>query len=63
MSSLVPLQFFLLKLQLQHDGAQLHVKVVRPLELPLIMLANVQGVPGRGETKLQLMSLCNSIET
>lgn len=32
-------------LQLQHDGAQLHVQIVSPLELPLIVLSNIQGMP------------------
>lgn len=29
-------------LQLQHDGAQLHVQIVGPLELSLIVLSNIQ---------------------
>lgn len=29
-------------LQLQHDGAQLHVQIVGPLELSLVVLANIQ---------------------
>lgn len=45
MHSFAPLQLFLFELQLQHDGTELHVKVVSPLQFPLIVLANVQSMP------------------
>lgn len=53
---LAPLQLFLLQLQLQHDSAELHVKVVRPLQFPLIVLTDVQSMPEK--KKMMLMSLC-----
>lgn len=56
MDLFVPLQLFLFELQLQHDSAELHVKVVSPLQFPLIVLANVQSMPEK--KKRLLMSLC-----
>jgi len=53
----VPLQLFLFELQLQHDRAELHVKVVRSIQLPLVVLADVQSMPWEKEKRL-LMSLC-----
>lgn len=47
----VPLQLFLFELQLQHDSAELHVKVVSPLQFPLIVLANVQSMPEKKKKK------------
>ena len=43
--SLVPLQLFLFELQLEHYGVELHVEVVGFLQLPLVVLADVQRVP------------------
>lgn len=37
----LPLQLFLLQLQLQHDSTQLHVQVVSSLQLPLVVLADI----------------------
>lgn len=42
----VPEQLPLLELQLQHEGVQLHVQVVGSLQLPLVVLPDVQGVSG-----------------
>ena len=39
-------QLLLSDLQLQHDGAELHVEVVGSLQLPLIVLPDVQRMPG-----------------
>ena len=43
--SLIPLQLFLFELQLKHDGVELHVEVVGFLQLPLVVLTNVQRMP------------------
>ena len=39
-------EFLLSDLQLQHDGAQLHVQVVGSLQLPLIVFPDVQRMSG-----------------
>ena len=45
-------QLLLLELQLQHDGVELHVQVVGSLQLPLVVLPDVQSMPaGRGEDR------------
>ena len=38
-------QLLLLELQLQHDGVELHVQVVGSLQLPLVVLPDVQRMP------------------
>ena len=38
-------QLLLLELQLQHDGVELHVQVVGSLQLPLVVLPDVQSMP------------------
>ena len=38
-------EVLLADLQLQHDGAQLHVQVVGSLQLPLVVLPDVQCMP------------------
>lgn len=45
LGSFLPLQLFLLQLQLQHNGAQLHVEIVSSLQFPLIVLTNIQSMP------------------
>lgn len=35
-------QFFLFDFQLQHDGVELHVEIVGSLQLPLVVLPDVQ---------------------
>lgn len=43
-------------LQLQHDGAQLHVQIVSPLQLPLIVLPDIQSMPADESTASALMT-------
>lgn len=38
-------KFLLPDLQLQHDGTELHVKIVGSLQFPLIMLPDVKCMP------------------
>lgn len=38
-------ELLLSDLQLQHDGAELHVEVVGSFQLPLIVLPDIQSVP------------------
>lgn len=40
----LPEQLPLLELQLQHEGIKLHVQVVGSLQLPFVVLPDVQGV-------------------
>lgn len=46
-------QLLLSDLQLQHDGTELHVEVVGPLQLPLVVLPDVQCM-SEGVTKMQI---------
>lgn len=50
----VPLQLFLFELQLQHHSTELHVKVVSPLQLPLIVLTDVQSMPENKGRRIEL---------
>lgn len=43
-------QFFLFELQLQHDGVELHVEIVGSLQLPLVVLPDVQCMSVWGDT-------------
>lgn len=45
MADLLLVQFFFFDLQLQHNGIELHVKVVGSLQLPLVVLPDVQRMP------------------
>lgn len=47
LSDLLLVQFFFFDLQLQHDGIELHVKVVGSLQLPLVVLPDVQRMSAR----------------
>lgn len=40
-----PEQLFLFELQLQHDGVELHVEIIGPLQLSLVVFSDVQRVP------------------
>lgn len=53
------MQFFLFDFQLQHNGVQLHVQVVGSLQLPFIVLPDVQGMPeGKRRTFLYICHRC-----
>lgn len=52
----VPLQLFLLELQLQHHSTELHVKVISPLQFPLIVLTDVQSMPENKKRRIELRS-------
>ena len=51
MAVFVLVQFLLFDLQLQHDGVELHVQIVGSLQLPLVVLPDVQRVSARREQK------------
>lgn len=47
MAVFILVQFLLFDLQLQHDGVELHVQIVGSLQLPLVVLPDVQRVSAR----------------
>lgn len=51
----LPLQLFLLKLQLQHDSTQLHVQIVSSLQFPLVVLTNIQSMSERKNTVIKTL--------
>ena len=55
-ASAIPLQLSLFELQLQHDCIQFHVEVVGPLQLPLIVLTDVQSMPEKTKITHQVFA-------
>lgn len=56
MADLLLVQFFFFDLQLQHNGIELHVKVVGSLQLPLVVLPDVQRMPASNVVFFFLLS-------
>lgn len=52
-------QFLFPDFQLQHDRTELHVEVVGPLQLSLVVLPDVQGVPKQTQETHRKMAISN----